>query len=352
MSPHPLDWWETASISCVSKRIPARLRRGPGQDGLARALAADLSDLTLAFNHERSSLPADYLQDPHRLSAYIAQFGILNAHRVFRALGELPKPRLAALQAKGGELRLLDLGCGTGAASAGALAALAPQSGAHLVLVDRSKSGLEAAAELLAQAPNVPQLTRVRHDLSRGWPKGPAFEARFDLIMLTNVVVELAGSVAALAKWVSELSTHLTPDGAFLIVEPATRQASRQVIELRSAVPELSTLAPCPHQAPCPLHATHPRDWCHVALPFARSNWLEKLDRRTGLDHSQLVFSYWLASPLPAEDAPYSRLVSDDIQRSGETVRLTCTPEARIKIQPTLNLGPQPRGARLTNSAP
>ena len=297
MSPHALDWWEAASVSCATRRVPARLRPGKAPDGLARALASDLSELTLAFNHDRASLPADYLQDPRRLTAYLAQFGLLNAERVLAALSELPKPHLAALQAKGPALRILDLGCGTGAAAAGALAAIAPASGAQVLLVDRSKNALDVAADLLAQAPLPPQLTRVRHDLARGLPKGPAFEAPFDLILLTNLVVELSGTVSTLAKWVAELASHLHPEGILLIQEPATRQASRQLIELRGQVPTLHTLAPCPHEAPCPLHTTHPSDWCHAALPFKRSPWLEKLDRQTGLNHAQLVFFLLAGQP-------------------------------------------------------
>ncbi|RJO71745.1 MAG: methyltransferase domain-containing protein [Myxococcales bacterium] len=327
---------EKATRVRVRAQLPRRLA-GDGSPGtLAAALAPALMRLTMGFNHDRSLLPASYLQDPKLLAAYMARFTPLGADRVRFALGQ-GGAAFARLRGLAGErpLRLLDVGAGPGSATLGALSALDLSGDAPppvCVLIDRTRSALEEAARLADAAGFRARLVRIAHDVTRGLPEGPAFAQPFDLILVANMLNELSESRRG--RFVQRLAALLAPEGLLLAVEPGTQAAARDLIALRDRLGELATVAPCPHDLPCPLHAQNRRDWCHVAAPYNRSAWIDALDRVCGLDHTRLVFSYWLARQaadgvLPAGP---SRIVSDLLKDEGGSVRLLCTPSGLRRV--------------------
>ncbi|MER8438039.1 small ribosomal subunit Rsm22 family protein, partial [Mesorhizobium sp. M1393] len=73
---------------------------------------------------------------------------------------------------------------------------------------------------------------------------------------------------ASLPKLIDRL-WHLT-DNTLLLVEPGTPAGWQRILSVRRQLVEAGAhvLAPCPHQAPCPLV---PPDWCHFSRRVARS---------------------------------------------------------------------------------
>ena len=104
---------------------------------------------------------------------------------------------------------------------------------AGVTAADRSKPALELA-RALAQEATEPIATRE-------WsPERPLPDGQFDLILMGHVVNELFGGADAVSKRTALLETvlaKLKPRGTLLILEPALRDTSRALLQVRDAPP-------------------------------------------------------------------------------------------------------------------
>jgi hypothetical protein len=218
---------------------------------------------------------------------------------------------LAALWPPGGEAaaepigRALDLGAGTGAAGA---AVRARFPGVELVAVDRVPGPGVLVADLAR----------------RPFGRPPGVVGHFELITAVHVLNELAlataDRAALVASWCAQL---LTPDGTCLLVEPALRETSRALLEVRDVLVAqgLFVVAPCLWQGPCPALA-RPRDWCHDAAPSVAAG------------RSRVDFSYLAVRPGggPSRDSSLYRVVSDPLPEKGRLRLYGCGPAGRTPL--------------------
>jgi hypothetical protein len=188
--------------------------------------------------------------------------------------------------------RAIDLGAGTGAVSR--------------ALRARFGEGLEVVAVDAVGGPGV-----VRADLAR---ELPSVAGRFDLVVAAHLLNELfvdrppgaraglcAGRVAAWAR------ALLAPGGTLVLLEPALRDTSRDLLAVRDLVRAdgLAVVAPCIFTGPCPALARD-RDWCH--------------DAASGAGGARVDFSYLAVrepGPAPAPAAGSLRVVSDLLREKG-----------------------------------
>ncbi len=91
-----------------------------------------------------------------------------------------------------------------------------------------------------------------------------------------------------------------------LFVEPGTRLGGSTIMDLRHLAVEggLTALAPCPHQAACPLLSGQGgRTWCHFTFGSEDApRWLEDLSADAGLGKSGLSLAPLLLSPVAAPE--------------------------------------------------
>lgn len=295
-------------------------------------------------------------------------------------------------------LRLLDLGAGSLGASLGVALWMARNGQAdralEVVAVDGARAALEAGREaLLAFAPkasvqlHTADLRDLRVLAQLGLLSAKPSE-RFDLVLVANVVNELPGARAnvgpdgdeedpaaavagTLERLLGQTLRHsLRPGGALLVVEPATRAASRAVIGLRDALVGgglAVPLGPCAHARPCPLHSV--KDWCFFSLPWQRPALVAACDQATGHDRSRLEASWLLLAPgpaiaagaandPPAEPGPkWDRLIGGPMRHEGVLRRYLCRRDGRraVALAPLHAvpawLDAAPRGAALTQTA-
>ena len=97
------------------------------------------------------------------------------------------------------------------------------------------------------------------------------------------------------------------PSGpSLLFVEPGTRLGGSTIMDLRHLAVEggLTALAPCPHQAACPLLSGQGgRTWCHFTFGSEDApRWLEDLSADAGLGKSGLSLAPLLLSPVAAPE--------------------------------------------------
>ena len=251
---------------------------------------------------------SDYWNSEEELALYDATFGARiqwkcdGAFRAAGALGWTPRCR-----------RVLDWGCGSGAASA---ALFRYKHGFEtLALYDRSARAIDFAA------------ARAR----REWP-GVRIEKscrvdRETLIVLSHVLNELDD--AALEALVELVRAA----GELVWIEPGTFAESRRLIAVRELLREqFRFIAPCPHQTRCGLLAAeNARHWCHhfAAVPsavFREGKWAE-LGRELGIDLRSLPFSYLIADcreTSVAADSTSSRILGVPRESKGYCRILSC----------------------------
>ena len=189
-----------------------------------------------------------YLADPALRAGYARDIAPRTEAALARVLEEIYGRGGAAAPA-----RALDLGAGTGAVGR----ALRARFGERLEV-----AAVDAVVE--------PGSGVVRADLAR---ELPAVSGRFDLVVAAHLLNELfvgrppearAGLRAArVAAWARAL---LAAGGTLVLVEPALRETSRELLAVRDLVVAggLAVVAPCIWAGPCPALARD-RDWCHDA---------------------------------------------------------------------------------------
>jgi len=199
--------------------------------------------------------------------------------------------------------RVLDLGAGTGAVSQ---AVRAHWDGAEIVAVDKvAGPGIVRADVTLALRP-------------------PSVQGRFELIVAAHLLNELAldsdGRARLVVGWCREL---LEDHGTCVLIEPALRETSRGLLELRDRLitAGLFVVAPCLWHGPCPALARE-RDFCHTSAPAIAQG-------RSRVDFSYLVLR---KQGTRCTDASHFRVVSDAMKDKGRLRFHVCGPAGRLLV--------------------
>jgi len=254
-------------------------------------------------------VPANKVGD---LAARAAFFTIADSMKIAIPLGELIN-RGALPAAR--PLRVIDLGAGCGAMSLGLIETLA-RFGAPPALtitaIDRDAPALAiatAAVRSLATVRGIEVEFTARTDDATG-----AKLAACDLVVMGTLLNELAP--AARQALVERALAAVGDDGAVILIEPALRETSRALHELRDAIITRGSghvFAPCTRaNAPCPALA-NPNDWCHEDRVLKLPPRTAELARLTHLRDDGMKFSYLVLrrQPLAVVEGPGAwRIVS------------------------------------------
>ncbi|MET3583328.1 ribosomal protein RSM22 (predicted rRNA methylase) [Mesorhizobium robiniae] len=143
-----------------------------------------------------------------------------------------------------------------------------------------------------------------------------------DLVTCAYVLDEIAP--ASLPKLIDRL-WHLTDD-TLLVVEPGTPAGWQRILAVRRHLIEAGAhvLAPCPHEAPCPLAAP---DWCHFSRRVARSR-LHRLAKDAEVPWEDEKFIY-VAASRQAVAPPQARVIAPPKSGSGKVLLKLCEKDGR-----------------------
>jgi SAM-dependent methyltransferase len=323
---------------------------------------ADLSDL---YTVERGVLVREQGSRQHLL-----------AKSLYFLAADAPKVTIALAECRArsdhftGIQRVVDIGCGVGATSVGALLALATGGGQdgpiELVGIDREPSVLTIWARTIARMAAILGLdaaitTRVG-DLHSAASIAGRLRAS-DLILCQTALNELlAGSHA------SNTELHHDPEtvdlvaswgraAPTLIIEPALRTTTRALQRMRDAMAPLDGLrivAPCPHALVCPMLAS-PRDWCHESRVMHPTPQVARINAITRRRDERLLFSMLALEPTPSDDSLSSdgilwRLVSDPLGSRGKTERWVCGSDGQLRSVRVLDRERSERNAAIVEA--
>ncbi|MEW5739448.1 MAG: small ribosomal subunit Rsm22 family protein [Myxococcota bacterium] len=283
-----------------------------------KEVSTGVKALSHGLTRDRELAGARYMDDPKLLGAYLLFYWPVSYAQARATLSELPgRPRAT-----------LDLGSGPAPVAFAALDAGA----SGVVAADRSRSALELAKALAIEA-SEPLSTRE-------WaPERPLPEGQFELITMGHVLNELfSGDIGKRAALVEKVLERVTKGGTLLILEPALRETSRALLQVRDLLVSHGAVvrSPCLWRGACPA-LVKPSDWCHAEREWRLPPMVEAIGRAAGLRKETLKMSYLaLASRGEAWAEPPEgqlfRIVSEPLEGKGRQRFMGCGPSGRVGL--------------------
>jgi hypothetical protein len=336
---------------------------------LGRSIAPHIKRLSSLFNRENQeqgdALAAYWkmgTRPEHLRLAYFLYFMPSNLYRIASIWAELAR---LGYQWGGKELRGVEFGAGPASGACG-IAAGEFFSGVSLsrkgnwALIEQDRATLNLGSRWASHyfkhlgfdEWKIKEFTR-KIDLKLGFlpPKAP----KFNLWIMSYFLNELDTPRAELASLLlKDWTQHLEQEGIVILVEPALKQQSRRLLELRrelitqakeQKLDWFQVLLPCLGHQACGALA-NAEDWCHEDVSWWRPPYFRILDDLVGLDRKSLPFSYLVitkslrprAEILPAlASKTQHRLVSPAHSEGQDLEFFVCGQEGkrRARIRPT-----------------
>ena len=125
-----------------------------------------------------------------------------------------------------------------------------------------------------------------------------------------------------------ELPKAALASEALAIIEPATNQDGRRLMQLRAKLMANGwyAWAPCTHQEACPLLVDSARDWCHDRVSWEAPDWYLAIEEHLPMRNRTLTHSYLLMrrQPPAALTYPTARLTGDLQRQKGASRQMVC----------------------------
>lgn len=205
---------------------------------------------------------------------------------------------------------LLDVGAGPGTATWAASEAFASLEA--FTLLDANAALRDLATELVTSQPRLETLRYNSGDAR----KALADASEADLVVASYVINELSESErAALADTMWAKTRDM-----LLLVEPGTPAGYSHIMSLRERlIPKgAHVIAPCPHDAACPLIAP---DWCHFTQRLQRSRAHKHL-KGADLPYEDEKFSYVILSRTAPAQRPSRVLAQPLVTKIAVTAKI------------------------------
>ncbi len=329
---------EWLGLDGLPKRDPARFQ----------ALCRSVAELSRLFTKDRAERKRSYLDEETLRAAYLAYFLPVNLAKVQALLDELPPDQLCRPEDR--PLRVLDIGSGPGT---GALAVRdwmqqRTQRAVEVVAVDQALPALQEAERLWrayaqSSGSHSATLKRLHVNLERASSLETCKqEGPFELIVAANALSELwreaRDTIGSRVTFVRNLLDLLVPHGSLIIIEPALRDTSRSLHQVRDqllAASACTVYSPCLHDRPCPA-LVKADDWCHEERPWTPPAIVSAIDREVGFIKDALKFSYVIlrkdGRTIVQRQPDVFRIVSELREMKGEKRAWLCNETGRPEV--------------------
>ncbi len=330
----------------VSPAIQAAIDQLVKAEGLSRREVVEaVAELSRLFTKDRSRLSRTYFDDKALRGAYLHYFMPVNLAKIQVLLNEMPHPE------PGDSFSVLDLGSGPGTGALAVLDWWHERKVSHAVSVtaaDNSMKTLRQARQLWDQycqeagVGKADLQTFVGDFEQRVWLTQIRQQGPFDLIVIANCLNEIhteaKASIEVRVGLVAECLALLAPHGTIMIVEPALRETSRGLSQVRDRLLQekrCGVYSPCLHEENCPA-LLKPDDWCHEERAWEPPASVQEIDQEVGFIKDALKFSYLLlrkdGKTIVERRPDVFRVVSELRLLKGEKRAWLCNEQGRQEV--------------------
>lgn len=232
--------------------------------------------------------------------------------------------------------KILDIGCGEGAALLGILYGLGRTRRAVYHGYDASYAMVKQCRGLIREITKYSTLPRIRieqRDIADGLLRT---KERYDMIILSNSLIEMAPHPQDMVRYIERISKNLSERGIVIVIEPALMSASRRVMELRGRIiakQKLNVLLPCLHKDTCPLFDLRGgKEWCHQSIPWKPPEYMHILNQGLNREIKMVKFSYIVLSPHLYTLPSGYLVISSLLREKGRKRCYLCSPGNRIEL--------------------
>ena len=233
-------------------------------------------------------------------------------------------------------INILDIGCGEGAGMLGLYYSL-------LNSHNFSFTGIDTSARLLRECRKLTELVLKKSDVRVSLRKHDVSDGllptkqKFDIVILSHSLAEMyPGSIPI--RFIHRLFRKVTENGLVIIIEPALKQLSRRLADLRNSIitdRKLSVHLPCPHHQECPLYSIRKqKEWCHQSIRWQPPDFMKIINQGLNREISTLKFSYLVISrndfSIP-RDHQYL-VISNLLKEKGKQKCFLCTRTGRLQL--------------------
>jgi ribosomal protein RSM22 (predicted rRNA methylase) len=304
-----------------------------------------VAELSRLFTKERATLNRSYLDDQAYAMAYLSYFLPVNLAKIQVLLNEMPAPEVSE------RFSVLELGSGPGTGILAVLDWWHQRESPHtlsVTAVDSSSRALRQARRLwdrhcqVINSQEASLQTYVGDLEQRGWLEQVRQKRPFDLIILANCLNEIFADacdpIMARTAFVNKSLAVLAPHGTMMIVEPALRETSRALHQVRDQLLQekrCTIYSPCLHESNCPA-LVKPHDWCHEERIWEPPSTIKVIDKEVGFIKDALKFSYLLlckdGKTIVERRPDVYRVVSELRELKGEKRAWLCNEQGRQEV--------------------
>ncbi len=306
-----------------------------------KSFEADVGRLSDIFTIARGPGFGNYTSDDRALMAYGLFFFPQTFVRTGIVLSEWSGLHGLPPRDSKEPFRILDLGCGLGAASFAALThltGLLPGRSLELTVTDTSLTSLAWLKKLFDARQNLWPDARLEVNAGNLLSANSDKKDHWDLILVSFALNEacetLDGNEAR--TWLRAQIDSLKPMGSLMIIEPAGESTSPGLERLRDWIAEskiAQILGPCLHDGPCPL-LLKGSAYCHEVRRWRIPESVEFLNRRLLRSIQDLKFSFsMLARPdLPRRvmAQPAFRMIAPMHKVPGRLLTTGCSADGHV----------------------
>jgi len=300
----------------------------------ARKYKSQLDALRTQMYHLSEDFSQDIMTESAYPSAYLAFNFPLNFMKTRYVMNRVITlfPNLFA----NSKIRVLDIGCGEGAGLMGILYSISRSRRAIYHGFDASRSMIKQGRSLIRIITRQNPLPRIRMEQKNAANGLLKLKERYDLIILSNSLIEISSHMPGTLRYIERISKHLTENGILIIIEPALVSASRCIMELRDhlmAKQKLNILLPCLHNHPCPLYGLRQgKEWCHQSIPWNPPQYMHIINKNLNREIKMLKFSYIILSPQNYQTPHGYTVISPLLREKGKKKCYLCTDQGRIEL--------------------